>query len=133
MRSSKKNVYLDHAATTPIDPRVLEEMLPFLREQYGNASSVHRLGRKARFAIEDARERMSAHLGVTPGELVFTSGGTEANNMALKRAAWSWGICLFKSRTRSDSKTGWFYGAERLENRVAGPSSEWVNQGGPGA
>lgn len=84
MNSSKKTVYLDHAATTPLDPRVLEEMIPFLKDLYGNASSVHRLGRKARFAVEDARERMSAHLGITPGELIFTSGGTEANNLALK-------------------------------------------------
>ena len=67
-----------------MDPRVFEEMVPFLKEHYGNASSVHRLGRKARFAIEDARERMAAHFGVTPGELIFTSGGTESNNLALK-------------------------------------------------
>ena len=80
-------MYLDHAATTPLDVRVLEEMLPYLKEHYGNASSVHRLGRKARFAIEDARERIAAHLGVTPGEIVFTSGGTEANNLALKGQA----------------------------------------------
>lgn len=84
MNSIKKTIYLDHAATTPIDPRVFEEMVPFLKEHFGNASSVHRLGRKARFAIEDARERMAAHFGVTPGELIFTSGGTESNNLALK-------------------------------------------------
>ena len=84
MNSIKKTIYLDHAATTPLDPRVFEVMLPFLKEHYGNASSVHRLGRKARFAVEDARERIAAHLGVTPGELIFTSGGTEANNLALK-------------------------------------------------
>lgn len=84
MNSTKKMVYLDHAATTPLDPRVFEEMVPYLKEQFGNASSVHRLGRKARFAIEDARERIAAHVGVTPGEIVFTSGGTESNNMALK-------------------------------------------------
>lgn len=84
MNSIKKTIYLDHAATTPIDPRVFEAMVPFLKEHYGNASSVHRLGRKARFAIEDARERMAAHFGITPGELIFTSGGTESNNLALK-------------------------------------------------
>ena len=84
MNAIKNTIYLDHAATTPIDPRVFEEMVPFLKEHYGNASSVHRLGRKARFAIEDARERMAAHFGITPGELIFTSGGTESNNLALK-------------------------------------------------
>ena len=84
MSSVQRTVYLDHAATTPLDQRVFEVMVPFLKEQYGNASSVHRLGRKARFAVEDARERISAHLNASPGEIVFTSGGTEANNMALK-------------------------------------------------
>lgn len=77
-------IYLDHAATTPLDPRVLEAMLPHLRDSYGNASSVHTLGRKARFAVEQAREQVAALLGAAPGEIVFTSGGTEANNTVLK-------------------------------------------------
>lgn len=77
-------IYLDHAATTPLDPRVFEAMLPFLKEQYGNASSVHALGRKARFAVEESRERIAAHLGAEPGEIIFTSGGTEADNAALR-------------------------------------------------
>jgi cysteine desulfurase len=78
------SVYLDHAATTPLDEAVLEAMLPYLREHYGNASSVHALGRRARFAVEDARERVAALLGAEPGEIVFTSGGTEADNAALR-------------------------------------------------
>ena len=77
-------IYLDHAATTPLDPRVFEAMLPFLKEQYGNASSVHALGRKARFAVEESRERIAAHLEAEPGEIIFTSGGTEADNAALR-------------------------------------------------
>lgn len=77
-------IYLDHAATTPPDPRVLEAMLPYFRDHYGNASSVHALGRKARYAVEECRERISAHLGVAPGDVIFTSGGTEANNLAIK-------------------------------------------------
>ncbi len=77
-------VYLDHAATTPLDEAVLTAMLPYLREHYGNASSVHALGRRARFAVEDARERVAALLGAEPGEIVFTSGGTEADNAALR-------------------------------------------------
>jgi cysteine desulfurase len=76
-------IYLDHAATTPLAPEVLEAMLPYLREQYGNASSVHALGRRARFALEDARERVASVLGAEPGEIIFTSGGTEADNAAL--------------------------------------------------
>ncbi len=81
---NKQRVYLDHAATTPLDERVFEVMLPYLKEHFGNASSVHALGRKARFAVEESRERIAAILGVTPGEIVFTSGGTESNNAAVK-------------------------------------------------
>ena len=77
-------IYLDHAATTPLDARVLEAMEPYLKESFGNASSVHGLGRKARVAVEDARERVAALLGAETGEIVFTSGGTESNNAALK-------------------------------------------------
>ncbi|MFQ5569427.1 MAG: cysteine desulfurase family protein [Rhodothermales bacterium] len=78
-----RRIYLDHAATTPLDSRVLEVMVPYLKEHFGNASSVHALGRRARFAIEESRECMAAHLGAQPGEIIFTSGGTEANNAAL--------------------------------------------------
>ena len=78
------SVYLDHAATTPLDPAVLEAMLPFLGEHYGNASSVHGPGRRARVAVEEARERVAAVLGCEPAEVVFTSGGTEADNAALR-------------------------------------------------
>lgn len=76
-------VYLDHAATTPLDPEVLEAMLPYLREHYGNPSSPHALGRRARHAVEEARERVAAVLGCAPAEVLFTSGGTEADNAAL--------------------------------------------------
>ena len=78
-----RSVYLDHAATTPLDPAVLEAMMPFLTEHFGNASSVHARGRKARFAVEESRERIAARLGAEPGEIIFTSGGTEADNLAL--------------------------------------------------
>lgn len=79
-----RRVYLDHAATTPLDARVLEAMLPWLKEHFGNASSVHALGRKARFAVEESRERIAGLLGAEPSEIIFTSGGTEADNAALK-------------------------------------------------
>ena len=79
-----RRIYLDHAATTPLDPRVFEAMLPYLKDHYGNASSVHALGRKARFAVEESRERIADHLGAEPGEVIFTSGGTEADNAALR-------------------------------------------------
>ncbi len=77
-------VYLDHNATTPVDPDVLAEMLPFFDHHYGNASSGHGFGRDARAAVERARSRVAALLGASPLEIVFTSGGSEANNLALK-------------------------------------------------
>ncbi len=80
-------VYFDHNATTPLDPRVLEGMLPYLREQYGNASSRHEYGRAARRAIDEARQRVACAVGAHPTEVVFTSGGSEANNLFIKGAA----------------------------------------------
>jgi cysteine desulfurase len=79
-------IYLDHAATTPLDDEVLEAMIPYLKDQYGNASSVHSMGRQARFAVEESRERVAACLGAEPGEIIFTSGGTESDNYAIKGA-----------------------------------------------
>ena len=75
--------YLDHAATTPLREEVLEAMLPYLREQFGNASSAHGPGRRARVAVEQARRDVAAVLACEPGEVVFTSGGTEADNAAV--------------------------------------------------
>ncbi|HMB52713.1 MAG TPA: cysteine desulfurase family protein, partial [Thermoanaerobaculia bacterium] len=76
-------VYLDNNATTPLDPRVREAMLPWLGEKHGNPSSIHRYGRQAREAVEGAREQVAALLGVEPLEVVFTASGTEANNAVL--------------------------------------------------
>src|SRR3954465_347864 len=81
------HVYLDHNATTPLDERVLAAMLPYLREQYGNASSRHEFGTLARKAVDQAREQAAALIGVQPVQVVFTSGGTEANNAFVKGAA----------------------------------------------
>lgn len=77
-------VYFDHNATTPLDPRVLEAMLPYLTGPYANASSLHRQGRAARDAVERARDQLAQALNCQPGEIVWTSGGTEANNLAIK-------------------------------------------------
>ena len=82
-------VYLDHNATTPLDERVLEVMLPFLQRSYGNPSSLHSLGREARLALDQGREQVAALVHAHPSQVVFTSGGTEANNMALKGVAFS--------------------------------------------
>ena len=80
----RRRVYLDHAATTPLDPVVFEAMLPHLKDHYGNASSIHAFGRRARFAVEESREKVADLLGAEPAEIIFTSGGTESNNTAIK-------------------------------------------------
>lgn len=79
--------YFDHNATTPLDPGVLEAMLPFLREEYGNASSRHEAGTRARKAVNRAREQVAALVNVQPAQVVFVSGGTEADNLFLRGAA----------------------------------------------
>lgn len=78
-----KRIYADHNATTPLDPQVLEAMLPYLRDNFGNASSVHIFGRDARAAVDDARARIAGLLGAQEGEIIFTGGGTEADNTAI--------------------------------------------------
>jgi cysteine desulfurase len=80
-------VYLDHNATTPVDPRVLEAMLPILRETFGNPSSLHWFGQQARAALDDARAEVARLLGAQPAEIVFTGSGTEADNVALRGVA----------------------------------------------
>ncbi len=82
-------VYLDYNATTPLDPRVVDAMLPWLRVGTGNPSSSHHWGREARAAVDQARQQVANTLGCEVGELVFTSGGSEANNHALKGTAWA--------------------------------------------
>src|SRR5215472_7973154 len=77
-------IYLDHAATTPVHPEVLEAMLPYLREVHGNPSSVHAAGRAARSAVDGARDVLAAALGCASREIIFTGSGTEADNLALR-------------------------------------------------
>ena len=79
------SIYLDYAATTPLDSEVFECMLPYLKDDFGNADSLHAYGRRAAYAVENARERVAAVLGVKPAEVYFTSGGTEADNWAVRR------------------------------------------------
>ncbi len=83
-----KRIYLDHAATTPLDERVLREMKPFFSEKYGNASSLHSFGREAREAIERARETVASAINAEPEEIVFNSGGTEGDNTAVHGIAY---------------------------------------------
>lgn len=87
MRIEMRRVYMDNSATTPVDPRVVEAMLPFLTESFGNPSSVHYYGQQARAAVDRARREVAALVGARPNEIVFLSGGTEANNLAVRGIA----------------------------------------------
>jgi cysteine desulfurase len=80
-------IYLDYAATTPVDPRVLDKMMPYFRESFGNPSSVHRYGQRAESAVDEAREKVASVLGCKPEEVIFTSCGSESDNLALRGAA----------------------------------------------
>ena len=91
-------VYADNAATTRVHPEVIREMLPYFDTVYGNPSSLHSAGQEAKEALESARSRIAAHLGCTPREVYFTSGGTEADNMAIRSAAY-----MAAARTKSTS------------------------------
>ncbi len=84
-----EHVYLDHSATTPVDAEVLAAMMRFFANVFGNPSSIHRFGREAREAVEEAREKVACLLGADPGEIVFTGGGTEADNLAILGTAWA--------------------------------------------
>ena len=82
-------IYLDHAATTPMRPEVLEAMMPFFRDQYGNPSSIYQTGRGAQKALDQARDKAAELIGANPREIVFTSGGSEADNLAIKGVAYA--------------------------------------------
>src|SRR6478672_7278295 len=89
-------IYLDHAATTPVRREVLEAMAPFWDGRFGNPSSVHRWGRDARTALDEARERIAACMGAGPDEVVITSGGTEGDNMAI--------LGVWRTRRKSEKR-----------------------------
>ena len=89
---SRKRIYLDHSATTPTDPRVLEVMLPYFSEVYGNPMATHQFGRKAEHAVEDAREMIASILNCQPNEVVFTSCGSESDNLAIRGVVLSQGF-----------------------------------------
>jgi cysteine desulfurase len=104
-----RRVYLDNSATTPVDPRVVEAMMPYLTERFGNASSVHFYGQEARTAVDRARREVAALVNARPNEIVFLSGGTEANNLAVRgtlEAAAAHGRHLITSQIEHSSVRG---------------------------
>jgi cysteine desulfurase len=110
--------YLDYAATTPLLEEVLEAMLPYQRGLFGNPSSVYRLGRDSKKGLEEAREQVAAAIGAQPSEIVFTGGGTEADNMALKGAA-------LKARARGNHIV-----TTAVEHHAVLHSAEWLERQG---
>ena len=89
MDSARHTIYLDHSATTPVDPRVVEAMTPYFTAHFGNSESSHAFGREAASALEAARQTVGDVLGCRPAEIVFVGSGTEADNLALRGAAWA--------------------------------------------
>ena len=84
-----KHMYFDNSATTRLDDEVLKEMMPYLTEEYGNASSIYKLGRNSRSAVENAREKVAKAINAEPEEIYFTSGGTESDNTAIRGIAYN--------------------------------------------
>ncbi|MCX6140312.1 MAG: cysteine desulfurase family protein [Candidatus Kapabacteria bacterium] len=112
-------IYLDNSATTQVDEEVLDAMLPWLRGGYGNASSIYKLGREARVAIEDARTTIASSINAHPAEITFTSGGTESNNTVLRS-------CLIESRL-ADA----LYVGATEHHAILAPAEELSHQGYP--
>ncbi|MFN8401688.1 MAG: cysteine desulfurase family protein [Anaerolineales bacterium] len=125
-------IYLDYAATTPVDERVLAKMMPYFRDSFGNPSSIHRLGQKAETAVDEAREKVASVLGCRPDEVIFTSGGSEADNLALRgamvanKASTKW-LLTAKTEHPAVSKT-----AIQLEQEYGFPL-EWLDVDETGA
>ena len=113
--------YLDYAATTPVLDEVVEAMLPYLRRAFGNPSSVYAAGREAKKGLEEARERTAAAIGASPGEIVFTAGGTEADNLALKGGAF---------RARAMRGSGNHVITAAVEHHAVLHSAEWLEKQG---
>ena len=84
-----KRIYMDHAATTPTNVEVVAAMEPYFSLKFGNPNSIHSFGQEAREAVEEAREKVAHLIGANPSEIVFTAGGTEADNYAIKGIAWA--------------------------------------------
>ena len=119
-----ERIYLDNAATTSLDPQVLEAMMPYLTEKFGNPSSIYSYGRESRMAVEQARKSVAKHLGAKPAEIFFTSGGTESSNTILHGAIYDLGCKHIISSPIEHHAT--LHSVEHL-SKTAGVSLDYVN------
>ncbi len=115
---TKRRVYFDHSATTRVLPEVEEAMLPFLTEKWGNPSSLHSFGREAKAAVEESRKSLARLLNCDPSEIIFTSGGTESDNLAVK------GVAMYKGKTKGHIIT------TRIEHHAVLEQCEWLKRFG---
>jgi len=113
-----RKVYLDHAATTPTHPKVVEAMLPYFTERFGNPSNLHDAGREAKNAVEEARAKTAALINAKPEDIYFTSSGTESNNFALKGIAQSEGNAYHRFPDRTFFRSS--YGQVSRKGRIHG-------------
>src|SRR5512137_430151 len=116
--SSQRRIYFDHSATTRVLPEVADAMMPFFLEKYGNSSSIHSFGREAKVALEDARMKVADLLGADPTEIVFTSGGTESDNLAVK------GVAMYKGKMKGHIIT------TKVEHHAILEPCEWLKRFG---
>jgi cysteine desulfurase len=117
-----KKVYLDYAATTPVDPRVLKVMRPYLSEKFGNTMSLYGLGQEAKQALEESRETAADLIKAKPEEIIFTSSATESNNLALKGIA-------FANKSASWRKSGHII-ISQIEHPCVMESAKWLEKQG---
>ncbi len=118
MRKKTKKIYLDYAATTPVDPQVIKAMKPYFSEEFGNTMSLHSFGQRAKQALEDSREIVSDLMGAKPNEIIFTSSATESNNLAIKGIA-------FANRNK-----GYHIIISSIEHPCIIESSKWLEKQG---
>ncbi|MGD9627721.1 MAG: cysteine desulfurase family protein [Pyrinomonadaceae bacterium] len=111
-----RRIYMDHSATTPVDPRVVEAMMPYLTEAFGNASSIHYFGQQARAAVDKARHQVAHLIGARPNEIVFTSGGTESNNLAIKGVLDRWNADILVRMSAASTRTSAEHPHAQIDN-----------------
>ncbi len=116
--SDRKRIYFDHSATTAVLPEVHDAMKPYFLEKYGNPSSIHSFGREAKIALEDARKKVAVLLNADPSEIVFTSGGTESDNLAIK------GVAMYKGRSKGHIIT------TKVEHHAVLEPCDWLKRFG---